>query len=61
MESGSPILMGDITHGQPYFNAIVSQTGCGSAKDKLECLRGVSYNTLSNAINVTPGIFAYQL
>lgn len=61
MESGSPIPVGDITHGQPYFDAIVSQTGCDSASDKLECLRGVSYEDLSDAINASPGIFSYQV
>lgn len=60
MESGSPIPVGDITNGQPYFDAIVSQTGCDSAGDKLECLRGLPYNALSDAINASPGIFAYQ-
>lgn len=50
-----------VTHGQPYFDAIVSQTGCGSAGDKLECLRQVAYSQLEAAINASPGIFAYQV
>jgi carboxylesterase type B len=61
MQSGSPIPVADITHGQPYFDAIVSQTGCNGASDKLQCLRGVPYYNLSNAINASPGLFAYQV
>lgn len=61
MQSGSPIPVGDIVHGQQYFDAIVSQTGCSSAADKLNCLRGVPFDDLNDAINASPGIFAYQV
>ncbi|EGN97919.1 hypothetical protein SERLA73DRAFT_109200 [Serpula lacrymans var. lacrymans S7.3] len=60
MESGSPIPVGDITHGQPYYDAIVNQTGCSTASDTLDCLRGVPYDTLMDAVNNSPFIFSYQ-
>ncbi|KAH7928750.1 alpha/beta-hydrolase [Leucogyrophana mollusca] len=60
MESGSPIPVGDITHGQKYYDAIVEQTGCAAAADTLECLRGVPYDTLMDAVNNSPFIFSYQ-
>ncbi|KAF9478210.1 carotenoid ester lipase precursor [Pholiota conissans] len=60
MESGAPIPVGDITHGQKYYDSIVANTGCSSAADTLACLRTVPYASLKSAINKTPGIFAYQ-
>ncbi|KAF8964271.1 Alpha/Beta hydrolase protein [Flammula alnicola] len=61
MESGAPIPVGDITNGQQYYDAIVSATGCSNAADTLACLRTVPYADLKNAINQSPGIFAYQV
>ena len=60
MESGSPIPVGDITHGQPYYDTLVNLTGCSDASDTLQCLRGVPYDTLMDAIDTTPNIFSYQ-
>ncbi|EIW81508.1 alpha beta-hydrolase [Coniophora puteana RWD-64-598 SS2] len=60
MQSGSPIPVGDITLGQQYYDFLVDQTGCASSDDTLECLRGVEYETLMDAINQTPNIFSYQ-
>ena len=60
MESGSPIPTGDITNGQPYFDAIVSETGCSAAADKLACLRTVPYANLTAAMNASPGSYSYQ-
>lgn len=61
MESGAPIPVGDITHGQKYYDSIVASTGCSGAADTLACLRTVSYASLKAAINQTPSIFAYQV
>lgn len=61
MESGSPIPVGDISHGQKYYDAIVEETGCSSSSDTLACLRTVEYSTLKAAINNSPGIFSYQV
>ncbi|KAI0036265.1 carotenoid ester lipase precursor [Vararia minispora EC-137] len=60
MQSGSPIPVGDITHGQTYYDFIVGQTGCASSSDTLQCLRGVPYQTLKDAVDKTPDIFSYQ-
>ncbi|KAF8127254.1 Alpha/Beta hydrolase protein [Boletus edulis] len=57
---GSPIPVGDITHGQPYYDALVAETGCSDATDTLQCLREVTYETLLTAVNQSPGIFTYQ-
>lgn len=60
MESGSPTPASDITNGQPYFDAIVSETGCSAATDKLACLRTVPYANLTAAMNASPGTYSYQ-
>ncbi|KAF4574341.1 Carboxylic ester hydrolase [Pleurotus pulmonarius] len=60
MQSGSPIPVGDITHGQVYYDAIAAETGCSSASDTLACLRSVPYATLKTAVDHTPFIFDYQ-
>ncbi|KAJ8519353.1 hypothetical protein ONZ45_g3707 [Pleurotus djamor] len=60
MQSGSPIPVGDITHGQPYYDAIVRDAGCSGSSDTLACLRTVPYSRLKTAIDNTPFIFDYQ-
>ncbi|KIJ18027.1 hypothetical protein PAXINDRAFT_9113 [Paxillus involutus ATCC 200175] len=60
MQSGSPLPVGDITQGQEYYDALVSETGCSSASDTLQCLREVPYETLLGAVNQSPNIFSYQ-
>ncbi|KAL0577126.1 hypothetical protein V5O48_004879 [Marasmius crinis-equi] len=60
MQSGSPIPVGDITHGQKYYDSIVQDTGCSGSADTLACLRTVSYTKLKAAIDKTPSIFSYQ-
>lgn len=60
MQSGASVSVGDITNGQQYYDAIVSQTGCTGASDTLDCLRGVPYKEIMSAINTTPGFFSYQ-
>ncbi|KAH8831768.1 Alpha/Beta hydrolase protein [Flagelloscypha sp. PMI_526] len=60
MMSGSPVPTGDIANGQVYYDDVVKNTGCSGASDTLQCLRGVDYQDLKDAINKTPGLFAYQ-
>jgi len=60
MQSGSPIPVGDITHGQKYYDFLVDQTGCASSSDTLQCLRNVPYATLKAAMDDTPSIFSYE-
>ena len=61
MHSGSPIPVGDITNGQKYYDALVAETGCTDSADSLQCLRGVPYDKLMDAINNSPGIMSYQV
>lgn len=61
MQSGSPIPVGDITKGQPYYDSLVQLTGCSGAADTLNCLRGVPYATLQSAINQQPGTSDYTV
>ncbi|ETW82195.1 Esterase/Lipase [Heterobasidion irregulare TC 32-1] len=60
MQSGSPIPVGDISHGQKYYDAIVNETGCSGAADTLQCLRDLPYATLKDAVDNSPMIFTYQ-
>ncbi|KAI0077854.1 carotenoid ester lipase precursor [Panus rudis PR-1116 ss-1] len=60
MNSGSPIPVGDITNGQPYYDALVSATSCGNSSDTLECLREVPFSELKAAVDNSPGIFSPQ-
>ncbi|OJT12974.1 Lipase 4 [Trametes pubescens] len=60
MQSGSPIPVGDITHGQPDYDALVAKTGCTGAADTLNCLRQVPFATLKTAVDASPGIFSPQ-
>ncbi|KAI0694775.1 carotenoid ester lipase precursor [Earliella scabrosa] len=60
MQSGAPIPVGDITHGQAHYDALVAQTKCSVAKDTLHCLRHVPFETLQTAVDKSPGIFSYQ-
>lgn len=61
MNSGSPIPVGDITHGQKYYDTIVAQTGCAGAEDTLQCLRGVPYDVLKQAQDDSPSIDSFRV
>lgn len=61
MHSGSPIPVGDISYGQPYYDALVKQTGCSGASDTLQCLREVDYATLKAAVDASPSSGSYQV
>ena len=61
MQGGGPVPIDDITHGQPYYDALVAETGCSGANDTLQCLREVPYDTLLNAVGQSPGPLAYQV
>ncbi|OBZ75690.1 Lipase 1 [Grifola frondosa] len=60
MQSGGPIPVGDITHGQSQYDALVAQTGCSGTADTLECMRHVPYDILKQAVDRSPGFFDYQ-
>ncbi|KAH7928749.1 alpha/beta-hydrolase [Leucogyrophana mollusca] len=60
MQSGSPLPVGDITNGQPYYDDLVLRTGCTGSPDTLGCLRSVDYDVLKAAVDKSPGVFSYQ-
>ena len=59
MESGAQNSLGPMSAGQPTFDFVTKTVGCTTG-DKLACLRKVPYAALTNAIALTPGLFAYQ-
>ena len=61
MQSGSPIPVGDMTNGQKFYDALVSQTGCKSSSDTLKCLRQAPFATLKKAVDNSPSIFSPQV
>ena len=58
MQSGSPLILGDITHGQPYYDLIVKEVGCNGTEDTLQCLREAPYDRLQAASSSTPSFFS---
>ncbi|KAJ7448046.1 carotenoid ester lipase precursor [Mycena latifolia] len=60
MQSGGPVPVGPLEHGQKYYDAMVQQTGCADAADTLACLRTVPYAKLTAAQDATPSIWGYQ-
>ena len=61
MQSGGPIPVGEIEHGQQYYDHMVEKTGCARQPDTLECLRNVPYTTFKRAMDSSPNFFAYQV
>ncbi|PSR79565.1 hypothetical protein PHLCEN_2v6976 [Hermanssonia centrifuga] len=58
MESGSPIPVGDITHGQKFYDAFVVAAGCEGSSDTLQCLREAPFAMLQQAMDASPSIFS---
>src|SRR5713101_9027804 len=61
MQSGGPIPVGDIEHGQVYYDTLVKLAACDKSPDTLECLRNVPYARFKYAMDATPDFFAYQV
>jgi len=61
MQSGAPLLVGDLAVGQKYYDVLVTDTGCSGAADTLECLRQVPLSTLKPIVDSSPSIFSYQV
>ncbi|KAL4943045.1 hypothetical protein BDV06DRAFT_221650 [Aspergillus oleicola] len=56
LQSGNPIYYGaqnGTQRSQPYFESIVSQVGCDSAWDRIQCLREVPFLTLNATMNAS--------
>ncbi|PIL29438.1 hypothetical protein GSI_08380 [Ganoderma sinense ZZ0214-1] len=60
MESGTMLPTGSVLKLQPTFDFIVSETGCASAADALECLRGVPAEAITGAMDQTPTFLSFQ-
>lgn len=60
MASGGPGKMKDYHHAQHYFDEIATATGCGTALDKIKCLRKAPYAKLYNAVQQQPNFFSYE-
>jgi hypothetical protein len=61
MQSGGPIPVGDIEHGQPYYDILVKNAGCDKSPNTLECLRNIPYARFKYAIDASPDFFAYEV
>ena len=58
---GSLLPTGDISLQQPTFDGTVALAGCTNAKDKLECLRGISAENLTAASAPVRNLFDYEV
>ena len=59
MASGGISKVKDIHTDQYIFDFIVEQSGCGSAADKLACLKVAEYKKVYNALQQLPNFFSY--
>ncbi|KAI9449008.1 carotenoid ester lipase precursor [Lactarius psammicola] len=60
MQSGSPPPIGDITHGQRFYDDLVERTGCSGSSDTLACLRAAPYEKLKAAMDNSQLIAKYN-
>lgn len=60
MASGAIMKLKDYHHGQGVFDSIAEEAGCGSASDKVDCLRKVDYQKLYNAVQKQPTFLSYE-
>ncbi|KAJ3515204.1 hypothetical protein NLJ89_g1904 [Agrocybe chaxingu] len=60
MGSGSPGVLPDVLKQQEYFDSLVTDTNCTTARDRLKCLRDAPFDDLMEAINRTPNLFSFQ-
>ncbi|KAI0265661.1 Alpha/Beta hydrolase protein [Gloeopeniophorella convolvens] len=57
MSSGTPPPRGNVSEGQPQFDAFVAATGCSGSPDVLECLRRVPLSEIKAAQDASPFFF----
>ncbi|TFK32450.1 sterol esterase [Crucibulum laeve] len=60
MQSGSPLPLKDIATQQPFFDQLVSDTGCTGSFDKISCLRSIPSDKLRTVINAFPSVFSFS-
>ena len=58
MQSGAVIPIGDMTLGQRDYDGLVQAAGCAGAEDTLECLRQLPFQTLKDAVNMSPSFMS---
>jgi hypothetical protein len=61
MQSGGPIPVGDIEHGQKHYDLLVKNAACDGSPDTLECLRNIPYDRFKYAMDLSQNFFAYQV
>nr|P32948.1 RecName: Full=Lipase 4; Flags: Precursor [Diutina rugosa] len=61
MQSGAMVPSDPVDgpYGTQIYDQVVASAGCGSASDKLACLRSISNDKLFQATSDTPGALAY--
>lgn len=61
-ESGAPLVASYLAPaiGQATYDNITRDTGCSTAANSLQCLRNLPFETLNNAVNVTPPYIFYE-
>lgn len=59
MASGGILKVKDYRQEQVTFDFIAEKSGCGSASDKLACLRTADYDLIYNAVQQIPNFFSY--
>ena len=59
MASGGIMKLKDYHHAQDTFDFIAEKSGCGSASDKIACLRSANYSVIYDAVQQVPNFFSY--
>ncbi|PPR02364.1 hypothetical protein CVT24_011708 [Panaeolus cyanescens] len=61
LQSGAPLPVGNITKGpnQSFYDLIVSETGCSTSANTLDCLRNLPFSKLKTVVDRTPNFFSY--
>ena len=62
MNSGSAVPADPVDSQKPQFifDTVINTAGCTKAKDKLDCLRKLSYHDFNTAVNSVPGLLGYD-
>ena len=58
--SGIPTDPVDCPKGQTVYDGVVRHAGCDTSPDTLECLRGLDYDTMLDAVNSQPSLLSYH-
>ncbi|KAJ7167891.1 Alpha/Beta hydrolase protein [Mycena filopes] len=60
MESGAPIMSPTLADGQSVYDALVRANNCNSARNTLDCLRAVPFESFMGTVNATQDIFSFH-